>query len=271
MQHLKHPSRPGGFSLLEMSVVLIIVGLIVGGVTVNREMIRAAELRRVLKDADTYKAAINTFRDKYLALPGDMSNATSFWGKDNTACPADSGAVAEPGTCNGDGDGHIILSGSAPFISEGTAVWNQLALAGIIEGTYDLDWGAGAYPETHAPVSALSESSYAVDYYGTLSGATWWYDGDYGHVIRFGIPNNNGGTFCPSCFDANPHFNPQDTWRLDTKTDDGLPGTGNIRAAKNDELPATCTSSINAANTFTATYQVDVNTLCLVIFLLGDE
>lgn len=94
-----------GFSLVELSIVLVILGLLVGGVLTGQSLIRAAELRSVSTEFAKYQAAVNTFRDKYFALPGDMNNATSFWGKDNVACAAHTGTAATPGTCNGDGNG----------------------------------------------------------------------------------------------------------------------------------------------------------------------
>jgi|GEM_PF-3995865 len=56
-----------GFSLLELSI-----GLIAGGIVAGAAMIRAAELRALITEQEQYKTAVNTFRDKYLGLPGDL-------------------------------------------------------------------------------------------------------------------------------------------------------------------------------------------------------
>lgn len=100
-----------GFSLVELSIVLVILGLLTGGILAGQSLIRAAELRSVITTTDRYQAAVYSFRDKYFALPGDMRNATSFWGDQATgpsAC-ADAGITdGTPGTCNGNGDGLII-------------------------------------------------------------------------------------------------------------------------------------------------------------------
>ena len=69
-----------GFSLVELSIVLVILGLLVGGVLTGQSLIRAAELRSVSTEYSRYVASVHTFRDKYFALPGDMTNATQFWG-----------------------------------------------------------------------------------------------------------------------------------------------------------------------------------------------
>ena len=68
------------FSLVELSIVLVILGLLVGGILSGQSLIRAAQLRSVTADYTRFVTAVNTFRDKYFALPGDMTNAQSVWG-----------------------------------------------------------------------------------------------------------------------------------------------------------------------------------------------
>ena len=87
-----------GFTLLELSIVLVIIGLIVGGVTVGSEMIRQSQLQRIGKDAQTYLTAVNTFKLKYNALPGDFSRGYDYWGNNCAASAAN---------CNGNADNSI--------------------------------------------------------------------------------------------------------------------------------------------------------------------
>ena len=122
------------FSLVELSIVLVILGLLTGGILGGQSLIRAAELRALTTEYQRYFAAVSTFRDKYFALAGDMTNATSFWGKDTTStaqCTSDSGTGGTPGTCNGNGDGWIGTD-----LRENYRAWQQLSLAGLIEGNY---------------------------------------------------------------------------------------------------------------------------------------
>jgi prepilin-type N-terminal cleavage/methylation domain-containing protein len=63
------------FSLVELSIVLVILGLLVGGVLSGQALIRASEMRSITAQANQYRAAIYSFRDKYFAIPGDMANA----------------------------------------------------------------------------------------------------------------------------------------------------------------------------------------------------
>ena len=74
----KQPEQQG-FSLVELSIVLVILGLLVGGILSGQSLIRASELRSVTTEYQTYVTSLGTFRDRYFALPGDLSNAASFW------------------------------------------------------------------------------------------------------------------------------------------------------------------------------------------------
>lgn len=60
----------GGFSLVELSIVLVILGLLTGGILGGQSLIKAAELRAVTTELDAFQTATNTFRQKYFALPG---------------------------------------------------------------------------------------------------------------------------------------------------------------------------------------------------------
>ncbi len=71
----KNPNliQQAGFTLIELSIVLVIIGLIVGGVLVGQDLIKAAEIRATISQYEKYNAAMNTFRTKYNGMPGDLS------------------------------------------------------------------------------------------------------------------------------------------------------------------------------------------------------
>ncbi|MBY0354983.1 MAG: type II secretion system GspH family protein, partial [Rickettsiales bacterium] len=129
-----------GFSLLELSIVLVIIGLLASGVMVGQSLVRGAELRSITTDAQKYMSARNSFRLKYNAVPGDFRESTRFWGRQvNVAsCGTNSGAaVSTNGTCDGNGDG-IIIAGStgAGLSGEVFQFWRHLAQAGMVEGNF---------------------------------------------------------------------------------------------------------------------------------------
>src|SRR4051812_42973611 len=67
-----------GFTLIELSIVLVIVGLLVGGVLTGNDLINAAKIRATVSQQEKFDAAVNTFRGKYDCVPGDCKNATKF-------------------------------------------------------------------------------------------------------------------------------------------------------------------------------------------------
>lgn len=137
-----------GFSLVELSIVLVILGLLTGGILGGQSLIRAAELRSVTTDVNRYSTAVHSFRNKYYALPGDMPNAVRFWGAqagstadgtDNTCIMLDKDSPAtDQRTCNGDGNGNIgwLTDFSNVVNMETHRAWQHLANAGLIEGKF---------------------------------------------------------------------------------------------------------------------------------------
>jgi len=93
-----HIIRRVGFTLVEVSIVLVIIGLVFGGVLVGRDLIFSAQVRSQISQIEEIETQINTFKSKYNCLPGDCINATDFFGTTDA-----SGNTVN----NGDGDGVI--------------------------------------------------------------------------------------------------------------------------------------------------------------------
>jgi prepilin-type N-terminal cleavage/methylation domain-containing protein len=92
-RYIKHQT---GFTLVELAIVLVIIGLLLGGVLKGQEMIENGKIKNLKNDLQGVTAAYYAYRDRYNALPGDDSNADNRW----TAATA---PVATGG--NGDGNG----------------------------------------------------------------------------------------------------------------------------------------------------------------------
>ena len=211
-----------GFSLVELSIVLVILGLLTGGILAGQSLIRAAELRTVPTEYAKYMTAAQTFRDKYFALPGDFTKAQDVWGVAHATpatCKTTRGVGTE--TCNGDGNGRIQIS--AVGSNEIFRFWQHLANAGLIEGTYDgvaTDNVAASFQSSAAniPRGRLSSSYWAIYDYGQQAGLTYMFDGDYTNSFVFGVL----GTAWPDYLT----FKPEEAWNIDTKMDDGKPAQG---------------------------------------------
>jgi len=89
-----------GFTLIELSIVLVIIGLITAGIIGGQSLIHSAQIRSVISDVDRFRVAIATFEMQYDSLPGDLVNAKEYWLDPD--CMDDAG-----NTCSGNGNGLI--------------------------------------------------------------------------------------------------------------------------------------------------------------------
>jgi prepilin-type N-terminal cleavage/methylation domain-containing protein len=126
-----------GFTLIEIAIVLVIIGLLLGGVLKGQELITSARVRNLISQQDGIKAAYFGFLDRFRSLPGDYSLAST-----NIA------NVAAGANGNGNGQIESVLGGGV--IDEHVAVWDHLSKAGFINGSYTY----ALLPETPATVPA---------------------------------------------------------------------------------------------------------------------
>ena len=240
-----HASRRSGFTLVELAIVLVVLGLIVGAILAGQSAIHSAELRSLLTDRSKYIAAVKTFKNKYSALPGDMTNATMYWGVAHATlatCKTTVGTSTQ--TCNGDGDGRIGLRATATAYYEFFRAWQHLANAGLVDGSYTGVTGPLAtndfVPGTNSPASKMKGVGARMTYAGDVSGSSSFFDGSYGHLLCFWTVNDSGVTF----------LQPNEAYLLDAKIDDGKPGTGMVFAYKSthsSELGCATTAVVSTA------------------------
>lgn len=217
----RHATRTRAFSLVELSIVLVILGLLVGGVLSGQSLIRAAELRSVTTDFTRYQTAIYSFRDKYFALPGDMPNATAFWGS-NGGTGSDAACFNTPSstavTCNGNGNGQVEYYSATIPLGEPRRAWQHLANAGLIEGQYSGQGNANCTPGRECPRGRISNTGFDLVYIvqGGSYGETFSNDSN-GNQLLFGTSFN---------VMRGVALKPEEAWNIDTKIDDGKPATG---------------------------------------------
>ncbi len=249
-----------GFTLLELSIVLVIIGLIAGGVLVGRDLIHAAQLRSMHKDYEAISAAVNAFKIKYNCLPGDCASATEFFGSAGD-CPVLSGLNDSPGdvtpehnatprtvTCNGDSDGLIDIGTTF----EEFTFWQQLADAGVVPGIYSGGNPAGGtlwVPGINVPIIR------------GWSNATWFaVNGDnfnllapYSGQIPLSLsltPDHLGNVLFAMSLNMTV-FTSDEMLSYDTKFDDGSPITGKIReVAKSAPIWGVNGGCVNNANQY---------------------
>lgn len=110
-------SQQSGFTLVEIAIVLVIIGLLLGGILKGQEMITQAKIKNVIADMSGVTAAMYGYQDRYKALPGDDKLATRW-----------AGATA------GNGDG-VVLGGWTEAAKESTYFWDHLRRSGFISGS----------------------------------------------------------------------------------------------------------------------------------------
>lgn len=109
----RHPARQAGFTLVEIAIVLVIIGLLLGGVLKGQSLIDSARVKNIIQQSTSLTSAVNAYQDKFRALPGDDLQGTTH---------------APGATGNGNGDGQIAEYQLAP---------QHLALSGFITGSFN--------------------------------------------------------------------------------------------------------------------------------------
>jgi prepilin-type N-terminal cleavage/methylation domain-containing protein len=125
-------AKQTGFTLVEIAIVLVIIGLLLGGILKGQEMITQAKIKNVINDFNGITAAVSSYQDRYRALPGDDLNAGTRWA----------------GAAPGDGNGVFNTVGGATACAyndpaaaptgnkdECSLFWWHLRLSGFVAGT----------------------------------------------------------------------------------------------------------------------------------------
>jgi prepilin-type N-terminal cleavage/methylation domain-containing protein len=207
-----------GFTLIELSIVLVIIGLIAGAILVGRDLIHAAQVVKTISQIQQLQTAINSFRLTYGQLPGDFDSATAYW----------------PNAVNGNNDG-MITATTNPFgqllSSEGYNVMNQLSAAGLVAGTFTPWTSATAPVQTNysTVLSVALDHEYLRVYYATVN--TDVAAGQLSNritMLQSGSDGSNSNLNNLSTLAQGGGVWPTDALSVDVKIDDGLPMTGAV-------------------------------------------
>jgi prepilin-type N-terminal cleavage/methylation domain-containing protein len=217
------------FTLVELAIVIVIIGLLVGGVLQGQELIKQAQYRGVMKDIESYRASAATFLSKYNCLPGDCINAYKFFSGKNCGTDTVVG-ISNSAGCNGNGDKIIV-------IPEGQVFWQHLSYANLIKGTFPAGYRS-LLTRDNVPPSSLSSSGVSIIYSrGNIDAATAcgfsWCSND-GRILG-GQMNSNMiiiANITPDVVNTSyargPLLSPIDAFEFDVKFDDGLYYSGPI-------------------------------------------
>lgn len=209
-----------GFTLIEMSIVLVITGLVIGMILNFQNVLDNSKMRKLIVEVNEVKQAVATFKMKYKAFPGDFAEATVRW--------------PSGGAANGNGDGSVYGE------TEGLAAWQHLALAGMYPGSYNGTYPGGLNP----PIIGQNVPGTAID--GTWFNL-WQHTGVNAIYGRGDISLNfNGGS---SLWGG--ALTGVQAYKFDKKYDDAIASKGTIYGAKDFDHSwqnNVCTSGVNVYN-----------------------
>jgi len=209
-----------GFSLVELAVALVIIGLLVGGVLKGLDLIESARLKSVLSQINEYRVAVSAFLDRYDALPGDYSDASTYIHKDLK---------------NGDNSGIIEGEGLAAD-SQALAFWSHLAAADFISKPGEQSQRQNGHFGKGAPQAKIG---------GGITVKHNPYPDMPGHWFILGEENGTTNT--------NSGLTPLQAMTLDKKADNGDPLSGKIRAKDGADVPpGSCVTRDGKYNTQTS-------------------
>lgn len=221
-------TKKKAFSLIELAIVLIIIGLLIAGVTGGSALIKNAQLRSVMTEARGYQTAVNGFFERFQALPGDFNKSLGVMEPSETTTH---------GTLNGQIEHYAAHATSSTEIGrmEGNMALQHLQNSGFLNGiTVDPASGSSAAsgvstfvaltPGDNIPASKISNGGWVFDYTGinaqnvvTLTGA----------VLAFtGTATVNAQNVAVTGV-----LVPNDALSIDTKIDDGNANSGEVRSA----------------------------------------
>ena len=126
-----------GFTLVEIAIVLVIIGLLLGGVLKGQELIASAKVKATIAEIDSFATAFAAYQDKYRAIPGDDRNAQNNTNNQNVI--------------NGNGDGSIGYG-------ETGNVFQHLVSAGLLKGESDGSEPGGYFRSSYGGLIRIDDN-----------------------------------------------------------------------------------------------------------------
>lgn len=240
------------FTLIELSIVLVIIGLIIGGIMLGRTLIQQAEIRAAATQLQKLEAGYHTFRTKYNCIIGDCANASEFFGSSyassvTTGCPPSGGAS----NGNGNGDGFIDDAGyGANWTCEPAQAAKSLHLAGLLPTA--LETPCSTSDAYFLGINDGCAYFYKDDRYSSITNPLRTNAITWNKVSMWGI---GGGSLSPS--DANS---------IDQKIDDGKPTTGKFRGR--DHAPGGAVLLGTCIRSFTTEYSTSTSIGCRTLYYI---
>lgn len=242
-----------GFTLVELAIVIVVLGILVSGVVAGQSIIESSKVNSVISDIQKYKTAIRAFELEYDGLPGDFNEAEDYWGSISGNCLTNSGSGTE--TCNGDNDGTFdyMWPAHSDSINEPWRAWQHMANAEILPGKYSgISSGDCSHttmcsaPGENTPEGPFSGSSWHLHYYG--NDINWKGKNKSRNVLALSNHKNGSGANW-----IGPALKTKHQKKIDEKIDDGKPYLGKVVTSgslTSKTYSPNCTDGLGRSSTY---------------------
>ncbi len=227
-----------GFTLIELSIVLVIIGLIVGGILTGQDLIKAAEQRATLAQIEKYNTAVNTFRNKFGGIPGDLAAGTAAnFGLYSLTAGAPCATLGTAG-CE-DGNGLLEGAGAGALVFQGETVlfFRHLSDANLIDGSFSAVGAAAGTITANGAIGAATGPGAVSGLFplAKLGRANFISPASAGGINYYVISGMGSSTFNISTggavtAGATNNLTALESYSMDKKVDDGLPESGSVVA-----------------------------------------
>lgn len=247
--------KKSGFTLVEMSIVLVVIAIIASAITGGAYLLSDYRLKVIINEQNYYKTAIGGFLYQYGQLPGDFNAASIVW----PTCDA------TPSNCNGNNDGVIARQNTLQYTDESSRAWQHLYLGGYIE------------QQMSGYHNVATQNNIGVNVPASKFPAVGWY---IEYEIPGGTTRNTNlliiGGFVFGSFNYASFLTPFQAQKIDQKVDDGKPFTGKVRGIYNDNgspfystTPVGTTCAIVSTGGYNTGSAYINRVMCILAFIIG--
>ena len=259
-----------GFTIIEISIVVVIVGLLIGGILIGVSIMESARVNAQVRQLQKFDIAISNFRGSYHYLPGDMPNATDHFGAVVGSCTTVAGTGTQ--TCDGDGDGKIDYVNTDDSTLESWRAWEHLSHANLLDVEYTGIQGTSCTygstciePDINVPQAAMGEDL-GISLFSFPAATAAWAINTEQTVYAIGHKTNTSNAAWQGRW-WGQGLTPSQAIALDIKMDNGDPISGRVVHMNGGAYSPNCTGGDYTDPT---EYDTDYEDLACILMITAE-